>query len=886
MKENSRMKSNKFDLTKFDWMIAFAMASVMCFAALYLAGLMPWQDYRFNNDVTEGPLDGRVWAEIFHGNIPPYSWNIGLGGSTLLDNSYGGMSPFNILFLIVPDWYVALVLVIIAKTGASALFMQIFLRKGLGFDPFKSLLFSCGYALCSYQIVYFQCLCLNDIVYMLPMLMMVLIFFVRTGKGLLLSVSYAYCFLIQFYCGFVIGVFSFICFAVYLCIYRNEISHKRIIKLIIVYCLSVGAAVFVSMCMLLPVIIPYISGGGSAFNDTDSARVINPMLFIGALFWGRDVVLNEETPCLYCGILAAILAPLYFVNPAIDKKKKMFAGVISFFLILSLVVTPLYEAWHLFNRPDGFTGRFSILLSFMISVLAAGELNQWKDEFKANIKYQSFALVLFAFIPVIYIFWIMSDDRSYGNPVMMLIGNIIFTGFWICHIFLMKNKNKRIGVATYLLMLVELVSAATICFCDPGNVETFTQRNMEEATAAVMVERSEAVEEDCSAGYTNLARTHIHGLISNQGNLLGYPGVSMYSPGHYGAFLDTFYRLGDEISVARLTYNGACDFTDMILGVRYLGRIWEATDTDSKSEVRYSFYKNENALPIGFMVSEDILNKLEFGKDPFVNQNAVASAMCGEKTDIWVKAEQPEIQLINIDMKVADDGVGKIYNTKKDEVGGMIVSVPKYSYSHAFAYFAKSSGGKITVHKSNEKSVDIEMYSEGDRRSTGIRQIDAFISMMEMESWDGENFQFRVADYDTPEAVYNFTGMYVYYQDDDVLNKMHDEMAAGGWKEQVLESDYIKAEIDVENDKDVLFMSIPFDNSWEATIDGMRCDLIPVVGGSFCAIKTGHGKHIVEMRYKVPGRRAGVIIAFVGILIWIIMAIDEKSNCSKEGKIK
>ena len=872
-------KEIKKKLVRYDFLLAFFMAALMNFAALAFAGALPGQRWRFGGDIVTGKLNGGFWKYLFEGHFPEYRWNVGLGGNTLLSTAYGGMSPFNFIAFLIPDKYVALMLMIILETGVSAMLMQIFIKRVLKLESAMSIILACGYALGTYPTVYFGCLCLNDSVYMLPLVLLALDDFLKRKKIMPLSLVYAYCFICQFYCGFITGVFSFICFVLYLIIKGKDNKKQELAKIISGYVIAGALAVMISMCILYPVIMSYIGDGGSAFNKSEEMRILNPLLMLGASFWGRGIVLSEETPCIYCGMAVLPLSIFFFVNRSGNKKEKLFWGILLIIMILSLFINPLYSFWHIFNRPDGYTARFAIIISFILVSVAARGFKDFSPEEKNGKRLVAIGLVIFLTLVVSYVVWNVTDDRSFSDPVRMFTGNAILIVLWILIFFLKAFKTVKtvyLSTAIVILSVVELTAASYCVLKEYSGKDALEYANVKNAIEDFLTLTDADSENEEAQGDNNSSRTHISGpvydhgdLLLNQGDWFDYMGVSMYTPAQNGHFLDTFYHMGDGISVAVLTYEGKTDLSDMLLGVKYRGRL--TVDDTTGWHVIYD--KNDKVLPIGFMVSGDINDFPEFTNDPFDNQNMLASAMAGKQIEIWTTADDRSIETSNLDIAVRPDGSGMISKISDGDVGGALITVPQLDHEHAYVYFSRMSNDGIKVHSEGGRIMDIELQSEGERAGNGTRSIDIYNSLLEMTGAEGM-FYCVVADFDKPDAIYSFSNLCISYQNENALNELYDDLSAGGWKEEVFEDGYIKAVVNAEDDKTSLFMSIPYDKYWKAYIDGAEATVKPVVNDTFCSLDMPEGTHTVEMKYVVPGRKTGCIIALFGLIGWLITVIS------------
>lgn len=81
-----------------------------------------------------------------------------------------------------------------------------------------------------------------------------------------------------------------------------------------------------------------------------------------------------------------------------------------------------------------------------------------------------------------------------------------------------------------------------------------------------------------------------------------------------------------------------------------------------------------------------------------------------------------------------------------------------------------------------------------------------------------------------------------------------------------------------EEEKDgFLFLSLPFINGWECTIDGVKADILNA-DTSFMAVFLPAGKHYVEFSYHTPWLREGIIISVMSIITvaWLLLKRKNK----------
>ncbi|MDO5703034.1 MAG: YfhO family protein, partial [Lachnospiraceae bacterium] len=67
------------------------------------------------------------------------------------------------------------------------------------------------------------------------------------------------------------------------------------------------------------------------------------------------------------------------------------------------------------------------------------------------------------------------------------------------------------------------------------------------------------------------------------------------------------------------------------------------------------------------------------------------------------------------------------------------------------------------------------------------------------------------------------------------------------------------------------FYSIPNDSGWSATVNGEEAEILDING--FMAVRIGAGENRIELRYEVPGLKAGIILSVLAVITAILYSI-------------
>ncbi len=91
-----------------------------------------------------------------------------------------------------------------------------------------------------------------------------------------------------------------------------------------------------------------------------------------------------------------------------------------------------------------------------------------------------------------------------------------------------------------------------------------------------------------------------------------------------------------------------------------------------------------------------------------------------------------------------------------------------------------------------------------------------------------------------------------------------------------VEDGYAKFEVSHAKAMEHLYLSIPYDDGWKVTVNGK-----PVQAEMFeecmMSVPLQDGKNVVEMKYRIPYLRAGILFTIVGIVVFVFLLRFEKN---------
>lgn len=128
-------------------------------------------------------------------------------------------------------------------------------------------------------------------------------------------------------------------------------------------------------------------------------------------------------------------------------------------------------------------------------------------------------------------------------------------------------------------------------------------------------------------------------------------------------------------------------------------------------------------------------------------------------------------------------------------------------------------------------------------------------------------FEMQLASEIDSNLLYNYLKFY----ESDTFNEEYVEAVLDRNKNtmsiQSFEDNYIVGTIDIEK-AGLLFLSIPFDEGWTASVNGEEVDIIQANIG-FSAIMLTEKENDIILEYETPYLRLGAVITSIGIVIWL-----------------
>lgn len=789
-----------------------------------------------------------------------YSRYLGMGSATIMVYAFYAMSPVNLIYLLIPEDLLAAVVVTIMKPVLAAVFFWVYSKKELKSEDGLAVLFSVCYGLCGYGFGVMSMPPIMDCIYYLPLIFTLVGRFIRKKKGGLLALSYASLFITHFYAGFLVGLasFGYLCFLLFL----NKKEKKETLLILLHYAIAVVCAFLTAGFLLLPLAYFVATRGGTM--ESVNLSFANFFEVLSGFMVGKTYEYNTEYAYMFCGILPLVLAPLYFLNSNVSKKQRFFSLAVLGLLSIAFWVKPIYVFLHMGNDPEGYCARYTFLISF---ILLSVSLRQWKF-MKENREQISEKVILIisgvwgALFMIIGINELVNAPKKYSIITFTCL-NIALVLIWGVGLKIWCEKKQRVfnvlSIVSVVLICVECcVNSISImqsieCL---GSEEYFVATGKyRQAVAKIQADNPE---------HYRIGSDSI--LTLNQGLLYEYGGIGFMWAAYQPNLVNTMHNLGYLVTNHRVSDEGSSGFTRMILGQKY--DIDLVKGEDAGIETR-------QALPLGYMVY-DLPKTEEFvQEDFFYNAELLAQKMVNkEYVGIFENADQYGIHPNGITLE--SDGkegflLKKMQGTES-QYSYVKLSVPAIEDKIVYGVFAGDSTGAGAKVFSMKNTLAYQFYRNYDLRTARLVELDSY-GMDDTIQNNDENAAYislgpGVLQTDLSEVRFA-------YMNNAALDETYKELSKNVLHLTKFEDGVIDGTVSSTLEKQLLFVSVPYEEGWKAYVDGNETEIRPVLGDAFIGIKLGPGEHEVSLRYEQPLAKEGCFTSLLGILMLVGLFVKD-----------
>ena len=859
MKIEDFLKKNRNSIL--GMVLAGIIPVVIFIASTAASGMLPGQKYCFifadgMNQLMIFPK--AFFRNLFEGGSLEYSFKNGLGMPVSAINAYYSYSPFNVLFYLLEDSELAGMFVVCSKLVCISLSMYLLLKNVYKNGNIELVFFSVSYALCSFFCFFYIFFLFLDMLYIFPLIVLTIMRLVKRGRWGWLCLIYTYSFIVQFYGAYITGIFSVIIFLAYswYC-YGNRLYLWK--RAIVQYMVCVSLAVILAAPVLLPAayeLFYFLSK-----DVADSYTAISPLSFGAGFFPGQSQAIRNSIPYMYAGLPVLILSTAFFFNRAINKREKVLAIIPIVFLILCSTIRPFYLLMHAFDAPNGCAYRFSFLMDFCLILISNRELKSVNEN---GVKKKVLWIAVGMWLVIYFISLVLQKKFTLGNT-LSIGGGLLVSGLLVLYLLIIVGSRKKIvrdillGSVLAVELFVNLIMGQAKVQDEVIDRTAYNIAKMHAAESMAEINDNEKIEP------WNFYRIrYLNSITDNISMLYGFNGLGYFCSVENEKTRNFLEKYG-YASAYHLVYDyGSTPFMQVILAQKYdiecgFGR--------GEQSIYRSFKKNDQCLPLAYMVSEDIRDYRTSEKSPFAAQNSLATAMCGHECEIFSHysgtcyAESDNVEIYQY-------GDGTEVKLTGDE-GSLEFMVPADDNRDVFAYMKKRE-------KSLLETTSPYIYSNIDIGGMLKRSRVNMPHIIPIMSDEDGMCRLTVRMDKSTSSVFNYEALYFAYENEYEIEKVYEELSPGAMYVTSFRDDRIEGQINVSSDKKLLFTSIPYNEGWTVYVDGERVEPFPVLDDTFLGIMLEEGEHDVLFVYKSKWVTMGIVTGIIGLSIFIATAVRKK----------
>lgn len=760
-----------------------------------------------------------------------YSFKGLLGYNFYATSIYYMFNPTNLLCIFstsenILEYYTFIILL---RIGLSGFTMCKYLKyKFKNQSNLRYIIFSISYALMAYNVCYFFNYMYFDTVVLFPIVVLGLDKLIYERKNRLYIISLTLSIISNFYIGYMVCIFSLLYFIYNIVIYKLD---KNIIKDFIISSLLSG---FMCMIIIIPEASELLKGKALLYASSKAEYFKFNMNFLNIFYKflpgsTSNYDLEYGMVNIYVSLFVIILVIKYFFNKKISKKERIATLIFILFFLLSISFNLLDFSWQLFQKPIWYPNRYIFTFSFFLITIAMKEITD--ITYKTNIKENLIIIISFILLTLYSII-----SLKIHNDNLKIISYILGIILILQYTFFLNNKNAKYLLV--MLFFIEVTTNAIFTLKIMGKTTTMTQYKTNEEINEKAVKHIKEIENKDNNFYRmELSTSTVH----NSPSLLNYNGINHFNSVKNAKtlnFLNKFnYQVIDDTSVEFNNYN---PYLTSLLGIKYIN--------GSKDEMYYEnvynenpyMYLNKDALSLGYM----IYNK-EFKESNSSYQNTENLINSILNTDIKrykvidsFNGKDTEIKEIDNKKYVISKTSIKIEMEDKASNSMFLIPSRNISFVANYSIFINDKEIKDAVIKQSPIFIN-----KGDTYKIIIK---SNLSKTELNS-----LKWYQIDYDK------------YIETINELKKNEFNIT------KYNKDNHIEGNIDVNNDKNVLLLTIPYDKGWNIYVDDNKVNY-DICFDSFICLDLDKGKHNIKMNYVPSGFIVGLIISSLAFIVTII----------------
>ena len=792
-----------------------------------------------------------------------YSFSKSIGGEMVSLWAYYLLSPFNLLFLLIPRSAIAMSvsLLIFLKLVSCTVSFAVLLDVKFKQRNWTTLLFALSYGFMSYLSAnQFNVMWLDALIG-LPLIILGVDALLQKRNPLYYVFPLSLTILSNYYTGYMICLFLGLYFPYAYLMTNDSFSWKSFIKqfgrFIFYSVLSVGLI----MVILLPTFYSLLGSKGTATTIAWSLKSeYNPLLMASKLFIGSFDFheMQKGYPNIFVGSLALFSFLCYFKEKKIARSQRLYALFIAIVLLISFNIEMFDKLWHAGQLPNWYSYRFSFLFSFWMVFLGY----QWTLKKTAVGIHETF-VYFFLVLATSIGFILFPQDYLQGWQIALGFGLSMGILYGLILIGRGKASHQKFLIS---FVVIELLLNSIVTLSRLGYVmnSEFTAYQSSLADWSTVLRPAENE-------FYRSEKT----MLRSKNDSLQIPtyGVSHFSSTFEKETEKFFDAIGVRQGTAYVNYSNGTLLTDALLGIKntfiettdatYNER-WERKDLEDFSTIANFdegyIVTNPNALSIAYPMKAILKSMKVPTNHPITMQNQLANALSGTTSpkNIFTRVSY-ETTFENI------SGSPVVYQRiqLKDntQVGTITLTFTPETDDPIYLELAGTMGEE-----------DLEMTLNGEPYAFyPVQSKPVLLSVAKNQKDQPQTLRITVKD-----EGFEFSKLNLYSLNTSLLNERLEQTKAQELKLETFSATHFSGTMDAFEDSTVL-TTIPYSTGWKVWVDGQEVETYKILD-SLLGYTISKGTHRIEYRYTTPFLLEGSLVSLASLLLLSLILYKRKKT--------
>ncbi|MCD7764412.1 MAG: YfhO family protein [Lachnospiraceae bacterium] len=525
---------------------------------------------------------------------------------------------------------------------------------------------------------------------------------------------------------------------------------------------------------------------------------------------------------VYCGVATVLLAVLYLFDREVRLRERLAHYGLCALLLFSFACNIPNYIWHGFHQQNGLPNRFAFIYIAIVLVMAYDALGHLKKFWLPEMLFAVAAPCAFLIVR-----YLDPDQELEGYLFLISLGLLIFYFvFLLIGRYVDRLKPSMFRAALTCVMVVEIAANAIYGISQNGSVTRSIYLADQTSYQALIAE----LDEDEDSFYRSEVDRQ---RMRNVTMYVGGNALVMFNSTMQSSVIDFCDALGIEARTNKNGYLGVTKLMNDIFGIKYV-----ASPTDSETFYQFerigqdgelTLYENDNALSLGFMVDDAILEWDTSSGEPLDIQNSFVELATGHDAifvlDRYIDMEDGETYAI----KVPDNK--QVYMCIDTRVEEIALDTPEYSKT-----FSDYTDHLYVINSTSEDNIA----------------------------------EFTVTLKETQTTVQ----AQVYTCSNESYQEVIDTLAASQMENVDVDGNRVSGTVNVQ-EAGILLLTIPYDEGWTILVDGEET-AFSCVGGALIGVHLEEGEHTIDMKYTPAGFWLGCGITTLSALLFLLTILWER----------